>query len=415
MRILIISADVYSIHRYWDDIAYDPPSNVQLDIADPNQVSLKLSLFDYDVSVIHIQHPKSGDYGYYHNLPKIMADAKIALTHGRTVICLPQSKNFTPIYKEYSSGRTYNGMTAYHWLNELGITLQDNFGVAIELTPAGRAQAVDDYIRCCPSYHQIITEFENSSLTKLAIVAGTDILVGMELPYEKGTLVVLPSADFSQDGYTTSMTNLMNLAQRYYERAQRKVTIGDAPRWIEHYIPDRAKELDNLISELSEEKTKYEQIAYALYGTGGDLEDSVNILLTDLGLKVEPQPKGANVDQRATHPTLGLGFSIEITGTTGVVNKKSSKIGQSHNDVIDRTGTPESDYRLMVIANTECGLDPKDRNRPPFSPNAVKLLSNDGALLITTLQLYKQWKDVHESRKSAEDVVNEWHSAIRVV
>jgi hypothetical protein len=77
----------------------------------------------------------------------------------------------------------------------------------------------------------------------------------------------------------------------------------------------------------------------------------------------------------------------------------------------DRTGTAEEKDRLVVIANTQYHLDPKERKRESYTPNTAKLLGKNGVLMITTLQLYELWKAVYEGRMSADDVVKELYNS----
>jgi hypothetical protein len=72
--------------------------------------------------------------------------------------------------------------------------------------------------------------------------------------------------------------------------------------------------------------------------------------------------------------------------------------------------TSEENDRLVIIANTQYHLAPKDRTKESFTPEVVKLLGDNKILLVTTLQLYDEWKSVHEGQKVKEDIVKELHS-----
>jgi len=85
--------------------------------------------------------------------------------------------------------------------------------------------------------------------------------------------------------------------------------------------------------------------------------------------------------------------------TEDVIHKDSSKVIQAWQYLSDRAGTPEENDRLIIIANTQYHLDPKQRNDEGYTSDIVRLLSNNGVLMITTLQLYEQWKAVHEGRR----------------
>jgi len=138
-------------------------------------------------------------------------------------------------------------------------------------------------------------------------------------------------------------------------------------------------------------------------------ETSVALLLKELGLDVEKQPRGANIDLKARSPKLNTGFAVEVTETKDVISKDSKKAVQAWQYVNERMGTAEEKDRLIIVANTQYHLDPKKRNRESYTPEITKLLGDNGVLMITTLQLYELWKVVYEGRRPADDVVQELH------
>jgi len=405
MRLLILSEDIHWKQRN-EEYRYCPPDDVELVTAEINSTVdvFTATLFDYDVAIIHIEKPTHHSLGYYSNLPKLAQDCAIALQNGRAIICLAEARDFN------SGSSSYPGMRAYEWLANAGIELQDNYGEAIKPSGAGRAIAIQEYLEYAPKYYQIITKPESSPNNRLAVVEDTEITVGLEYQVEKGTLVILPPPLLDKKCYNKALPRLVEVARRYYERSQRHIPISDAPDWLESYLVPRAKELDGQIKELAEEKDKYDQIAYVLYGSGDDLEQSVALLLQDLGFDVERQPIGANIDQKARYAKFNLGFAIEITGIRDIVKKDTNKIAQAWKYLNDRAGTPEENDRLMIVANTQCHLDPKQRNSQSFTPDVVQLLSSNGVLLITTFQLYEQWTAVQDGITSADEFVQRLHS-----
>ncbi len=299
-------------------------------------------------------------------------------------------------------------MTAYAWLNQLGVKLQDNVGGDIKPSGAGRSIVIQKYLECAPTYYQIVKEPQPSLQSTLAVVDDTNIVVGLQHMLGPGTLVILPPpspSSLHSEQYFTTMSRIMDIARFYYEHAQRRIPVGDAPQWLEPYLVQRAKELAQQIETLNAEKAKYDNIAYVLYGTGEELEECVTLLLRELGLAVERQPKGANIDLKAKHAGLGLGFAIEVTGTKSTIQKDSNKLSQAWQHISDRAGTPEENDRLIIVANTQSHLDPKQRSRDSFSQHAVDLLSRNDVLMITTVQLYELWKSVQEGNMGAEEAV----------
>ncbi|GAH95488.1 unnamed protein product, partial [marine sediment metagenome] len=384
---------------------YHAPHDVHLDTGDLNTMEdFTFSVFDYDVSIVHIRESPYSTFGYYENLPKLLQDSSLTLEHGHSVICLPHSRNFV-------SERDEKGMSAYEWLEHLGIELRDNEGEAIKPSGAGRAQVVQEYLKYAPRYYQIVTKPPSTSRNRLAVVDDTEIVVGLEHQVGKGTLVILPPPTLDKKVYHSVITQLIGVARHYYDRSQRHIAIGDAPDWLSNYLVPRAKALDDEITKLANEKGKYDKLAYVLYGTGDELATSVTLLLNELGLDVQPQPPGANIDLKVRHPRLNIGFAVEVTGTKDLIHKDSNKVAQAWQYLNERAGTPDENDRLVIVANSQYHLDPKQRNQEGYTPNIVKLLGNNEVLMITTSQLYEQWKAVHEGHRSSDDIVRELHSS----
>lgn len=405
MRVLILSDTIRQAQEFGKS-PYHAPYDVQLDTGDLNEVEhFTFSVFDYDVSIVHIREPYYHTMGYYRNLPKLLQDSLLALEHGHSVICLPDSRNFI------SQESNEKGMSAYEWLTHLGVELQDNEGEAIKLSGAGRAQVIQEYLKYTPKYYQIVIKPLSTSRNRLAVVDDTEIVVGLEHQVGKGTLVILPPPTLDEKVYHSAMSRLIGIARHYYDRSQRHIALGDAPDWLSNYLVPRAKALDDEINKLANEKGKYDKLAYVLYGTGDELAISVALLLNELGLDVQPQPPGANIDLKARHSRLNIGFAVEVTGTKDVIHKDSNKVAQAWQYLNERVGTPDENDRLVIVANSQYHLDPKQRNQEGYTPDIVKLLGNNEVLMITTSQLYEQWKAVHEGHRSSDDLVQELHNS----
>lgn len=398
MRVLILS-DTINHKQHIKGLSYVVPNDIHLDTGHLNEDSFSFSVFDYDVSIILISGHSNYSQGYYKNLPKLLQDSKIALEHGRTVISLPESDDFI----SFNSAKK-PGMSAYEWLKELGIELQDNIGMNIKPSGAGRTLAIQEYLKYANTYYQIIIEPKIPSQNRLAIVEDTGVVVGLELPVQKGNLIILPPPSIDDENYQSVMSKLLEVARHYHSRAQRHIALGDTPEWLESHLVPYAKQLKDKICNLTKEKEKYDKISYLLYGTGEGLEDSVSLLLTELDCKVKKQPPGSNTDLIAIHPGLNIGFAIEVTGTKDIIKKDSKKVAQAW-EYIRQESNSEKKNRLIIVANTEFHLDPKERRRDSYTPNVVDLLSHNEVLMITTLELYELWKTVHEKRRLATEIV----------
>ena len=152
MRLLIVSEEIERQQRV-GKVKYTPPYDAYLEAGDLNSpFGFPFSAFDYDVTIVHIKEPQFNSIGYYDNLPKLLRDAKRALQNGRSIICLPQSRNF------HSERLNEKGMRAYEWIEQLGIKLEDNLGEDIKPSGAGKAEVIQTYLKYAPRYFQIATD-----------------------------------------------------------------------------------------------------------------------------------------------------------------------------------------------------------------------------------------------------------------
>jgi hypothetical protein len=256
MRLLILSESIDWTQRH-EQWKFVPPDEVHLITGDlNNSEGSPYSVFDYDVAIIHIHPPRyNSTLGYYRNIPKVVIDTSIALKNGRSIICLPQSDNFRPgTYDE-------RGKPVYDWLEHFGVILKSNFGVDIKPSGAGKAYAIQEYLKCTRAYLQIVFKPEIPVEQRLAVVDDTDIVVGLEYPYGRGTLVILPPPDLSIKSYKLSMSRLADVAMRYHERNLRRVSVGDTPDWVEGHLVPEVITLNQQIKELSERKSNCDRIA----------------------------------------------------------------------------------------------------------------------------------------------------------
>lgn len=393
MKVLIISDRIYNKIFSKTDLVFQEGVNIVF----TNWLRYcDYSIFDFDITFVHLT---------YKTLPmpiisKLVFDTKLALQNGRVIIYLP---NLSEESKEERS------VTTFSWSKTFGIELRDNAGKNFEAVGRGKTISVQEYLEIVDEYKQIIIAPEHiQSQQVLVTVKNSKIVIGAEFQIENGELVVLPPPSMKV-GHELLITKLTNLAQKYNERTLRHTYVENKPEWISEHLLPRLKQINSDLSKLELERNDLELISSVLYTTGDNLEKSVEFLFSRLGLETFPQAKGANIDLKAKHPVLGLGFAIEITGVKGIIQKDTNKIAQANQYYFDSVGTPEENDKLIIVANTEYHLDPKQRKPIAFTEHVIRLIG-EKSLLITTYQLYNLWKSVYENKKMAEDIITELHT-----
>jgi hypothetical protein len=392
MRTLILSQKINNN----EEISYSPPYNTYIDYCDFTYSGTSVpSLFDYDIVVLHFHKPKY-PHGYIEHLPQIIHDIDLLLRNGGVCILLPESSQRIT---ETENDR----YSIYEWLGNYGIKLHDSSGKNIFPTGSGKTKVISTYLQYCPKYYQIIEEPKGSIETRLATVGETDITIGLELLLEKGILVLLPPVEWNKKNNVVLMMQIVELMNYYYEKSQKNIRLIDAPKWIEDYKITKSKDNTKNIYELEKIRDYYRNIEYLLFGTGEDLEYSVMEVFIKLGYEVYKQEPGANIDLVCKKDQHVIG--VEVTGTKGIIKKDSKKIAQAWKYLY-----ADEKARLIIVANTEYHLDPKDRKSLSYTEEVTTLLTKYNILLLTTKQLYKIWKNVEEEANSsilnADNIMN---------
>ncbi len=71
MRLLILSESIDRTQRF-GKVKFEPPNDVHLTVGNLNEAdSFPYSVFDYDVTILHIHPGRFNSIGYFNNIPKV--------------------------------------------------------------------------------------------------------------------------------------------------------------------------------------------------------------------------------------------------------------------------------------------------------------------------------------------------------
>jgi len=346
------------------------------------------ALFDYHVTIVDL----SLDYPNRFT-PVTLEELPLALEQGRTIIFItgtpPRSVQDTSIYGRLKSVNVYP---------------QAAIGRNIQFTQHGKAQIFQDYFQNVNEYlaHWTATDEAISEKT-IAVIGETELVIAGEYSIERGKLVVLPPPSHDEAVVGKVIQSLYNMARKYYEDTQKRIFVGDEPVWVEeHKTQEHLQIIDN-IEDLELRKQGLDMIIYLLYGTGPELEDSVKLTLERLGLEVEKTPPGANIDFTARNADETIKLAVEVTGTTDKIKKESKKVPQAWMYLGEKQDEQE---KLVLMANTYRHLPIEGRtDKLHFTSHVKNKFTEISALLMTTADLYFLWKDVHEKKRDADEVL----------
>lgn len=341
-----------------------------------------LSLFTHHVTIVHLYstHPDLIDFDH------LCQDTQVALEQGRTIICIV-GMSLTRI----------EGM--YDWLESVHVRPKVARDTNIQLTQHGKAQIFQDYFKNVNEYFACWPTPDKT----IAVIADAELAIAGEYSIHKGKFVVLPPPVYDENLLYEVIPSLYNMARKYYEDMQKRIFVGDEPAWVEKHKTQEHLQIIDDIENLERSKQEFDMITYLLYGTGDELEDSVRLTLEKLDLEVEKTPPGANIDFTARNADETIKLAVEVTGTTDKIKKESKKVPQAWTYHREKQDEQE---KLVLMANTYRHLPIEDRSgKLHFTPHVKKMFTQISALLMTTADLYSLWKDVHEKRRTADEVL----------
>jgi hypothetical protein len=169
---------------------------------------------------------------------------------------------------------------------------------------------------------------------------------------------------------------------------------------LEKVIENKTKDIKKIQEEISQFRSQIqERDSYRdlLTATGDDLENIVQKVLAEIGIKTEKTEKGFPAD------LISKEIVVEITGIKGCVGVGSEKVNQ--------TGRFKESYhkgeKIVLIANTYMDLPPKDRKgKSDFSQEVKKYFKSLSVCCLTTMTLFQLWKEVVTGKRDRKDVKN---------
>jgi hypothetical protein len=208
---------------------------------------------------------------------------------------------------------------------------------------------------------------------------------------DSGKFIILqpPQKEYSQQAIDFILTDLI---EKYKE--------FPPPKWLENYsLPikgllekqgilekkmQKAIETYNKISYKIEEINAYRKL---LYETGKPLENIIKKALEFIGISVI-KPKYTKADHCIFHSNLV--YLIEAKGKKDSINVRD--VRQLTDHVSDWECSKQSSdphCKGVFIGNPWREIEPKNRNEPPFTPDAIRHANNSNLVLLTTIFLYE--------------------------
>ena len=355
----------------------------------PLNSDLDMALPDHHVTIMHFS---SQHLPYEATFQRWSSYTSLALDQGRTIIIIAG----VPL--------SHEDKRIHEWLGSLNIYPKVAFGNNIQLTQHGKAQVFQDYFKNVNEYLAVwITADKRISEKRIAVIGDTELVIAAEYSIGKGKIVVLPAPLYDENLLHEVIPSLYNMARKYYEDMQKRIFVGDEPPWMLEHKTQEHLQIIKAIENLELRKQELDMITYLLYGTGPELEDSVELTLEKLGLEVKKAPPGANIDFTARNADETIKLAVEVTGTTDKIKKASKKVSQAWTYSLKKEDEEE---KLVLMANTYIHLPIEDRSdKLHFTPDVENKFTSITALLMTTADLYFLWKDVHEKKRNADEVL----------
>jgi len=157
----------------------------------------------------------------------------------------------------------------------------------------------------------------------------------------------------------------------------------------------RIQELQQEISGLENQIKYWDSYRDLLTETGNNLENIVQRVFADIGIKIERTDPGFPAD------LIGKEFAVEVTGIRGCVGTASEKVNQTGRFKVSYHKTE----KIILVANTHMNFSPEARKeKMDFSPEVRKYFESLSVCCLTTMTLFQLWKDVVLKKRNSSDV-----------
>lgn len=176
----------------------------------------------------------------------------------------------------------------------------------------------------------------------------------------------------------------------------------ERPAWVIDYLapPARAigQEISNLeqrITELSQQTEPYYKMLALLYGTGRELEDAIALLFNspDERMNVTRTEPSAFLDL-FIQDSLGRTLAVEATGVKGPLRHSDSHWADFLNYMPEHNAKNEGARveRIVLVVNTFRDSPPAERDPSRDMTEPVKKTATDnGICVVRSVDLYSLW------------------------
>lgn len=163
------------------------------------------------------------------------------------------------------------------------------------------------------------------------------------------------------------------------------------PSWLDAYRVEEYRTVLQTVEDARKRRDYFRTVEYCLWGTGDPLVDSVHFILSSLGLKPEKTERGATVDLILPLPSPDVLLGIEVTGLNEAIKKRTKKLNQA----LAFLQESEEARKALILANTYNDTPLQEREGlEHFTKDATHLMAGIGIVGLTTIDLYRIWRDV---------------------
>jgi hypothetical protein len=371
---------------------------------------------EYDSVILNMQTLTQNIYNkIYDRIFRLREPVTTVFTTNREIFCILNKVLYSPVSVFKTDGSTHI-YTSYDWIPVI-IRINEKNGISINLYD----HRFDNYFEFVKSwnyeldlyygdnwpdvlrsiFYQIRPIASNLSRKTIAgSIRGVNPLTGQSFDgNERGAIHLLPpttKCDIFQaieiildiiHGEETKKTPLWRKNIEIPQMREPHQKIGEKIKQIQ--------ELQQEISELENQIKYWDSYRDLLTETGNNLENIVQRVLADIGIKTERSDLGFPAD------LISKEFAVEVTGIRGCVGTASEKVNQ--------TGRFKESYhkgeKITLVANTHMDLSPEARKeKMDFSPEVRKYFESLSVCCLTAMTLFQLWKDVVLKKRNPSDV-----------
>lgn len=233
--------------------------------------------------------------------------------------------------------------------------------------------------------------------------------IGVAFPYESGHVVILPCAR-DPKALDYIIENHRKITSSLRRSVEEKGSVP-APDWVAKFPTPQEQELLEQSKNIEAKLDKYTSFKRLFFESGKGLEKIVKKTFLEFGLTAEKVGEGTVPDLEVDLSPESKGV-VEIKGVTGKIDLDDLR--QLLQYYVDKREIERQNVKGIFVCNWNTDKPPDERQKEPFSQDALELAEKHDFCLLTTSEFYHALVAIWEGNITKDEIREKIVNAKRI-